>query len=413
VQAVLGLVRRAADDERRYVYTMLLLRHADTDLVQDSLVAGADDFLAKPIIHGELLTRLRVAARRLELQRRLLRIGQLDPLTGLLSQSGWLRRTQRLWAGGPSRGAVCLLVDVDLLGLIGVRHGRVVGDAVIRAAAARLKELVPPGDLLAHSGGGRFSVLLRSASDSEADAKAEEIREALAKTPVTCGPTEISCTASVGWAAAGDAADTPEALLHRASEALHAAKLSGRNCVIRFAQLAEDAQAWAELATPGKLFERTFARDVMTPCTAVLRTGQSLREALRLIRLTPWKALPVVDGQGKLIGLLDEKAIGLAEAEQAASTVGEVMEPEPPYFQEDDRFASLLDFFRHQPSRLTVIVRDGWPTGLVTASALGVLGKPVTTETFSPQNVVHASAEYLRIPDVAAAGGTPSVPATG
>ena len=52
-----------------HVYTLWLVRAAHADKLIEALQAGVDDFLTKPIVHGEILVRLRAGARVLEYER--------------------------------------------------------------------------------------------------------------------------------------------------------------------------------------------------------------------------------------------------------------------------------------------------------------------------------------------------------
>jgi PleD family two-component response regulator len=97
-----GHIRR---DQASYTYVILLTSKADKDQIIKGLAAGADDYLTKPFHSGELLARVAVGRRIVELHReiqaknRLLEELELtDPLTGLLN-----RRAVEDWAmaGGP------------------------------------------------------------------------------------------------------------------------------------------------------------------------------------------------------------------------------------------------------------------------------------------------------------------------
>src|SRR5208282_2511791 len=120
----------------------------------------------------------------------------------------------------------------------------------------------------------------------------------------------LKFTASFG--VAGPAADGPIAageLLRRSAEALDLAKASGGDCVMRDGQFDDKDEAWSTFAAPGRLFEGAVARDVMTPLPGVLRTDGLASEAALLLRRGRLAALPAVDEDGKLLGIVTEDCI--------------------------------------------------------------------------------------------------------
>ena len=70
----------------KYLYIILVTsRNLVRDKVQ-AIAAGADDFLVKPLLAGELLSRLQAGTRILEQQQQLQELSTHDPLTGLLNR---------------------------------------------------------------------------------------------------------------------------------------------------------------------------------------------------------------------------------------------------------------------------------------------------------------------------------------
>jgi diguanylate cyclase (GGDEF)-like protein len=152
----------------------------------------------------------------------------VDPLTGVMRRATLLHRLQREMEAGAGVGVVYL----DLVGLKAVNdtHGHAAGDAVLRAAGARLRASVRRGDLVARMGGDEFAVLVSAGGAVETDAVAQRVRAALAA-PHCWGELAVRCPASVGWAVADPpaapqraerAADLAAALLDRADRAMYA-----------------------------------------------------------------------------------------------------------------------------------------------------------------------------------------------
>lgn len=123
-----------------------------------------------------------------------------------------------------------VMIDLDHFKTINDTYGHPAGDQVLRESACRLLELMRPYDFAGRYGGEEFLVVLPSCSQHNGVRRAEEFRRAIAAKPVatTAGPVAITC--SLGVAAYEDAMP-PEALLHRADEALYQAKHLGRNRV--------------------------------------------------------------------------------------------------------------------------------------------------------------------------------------
>lgn len=149
-----------------------------------------------------------------------------DDLTGLVNRRVFLetveqalRRTERF--GEP---AGLLYVDLDSFKAVNDRAGHVVGDRVLAAVAARLRQAVRGVDVVGRVGGDEFAVLIeRLTSPGEAAVVARRMQEAL------CGSVEVdgerwSVSASVGIAITQGDEETAIELLARADAAMYAAK---------------------------------------------------------------------------------------------------------------------------------------------------------------------------------------------
>jgi len=407
----LELCRSASEGEQAgYVYKFLLIGERGPQDLAQAIAAGVDDFLAKPIVYGELLARLRAGARVLEFERRVRRQAGVEPLTGLASRTAFCDRLRRrLSADENAAGAAaCVLLDIDFLQRINCEHGRPAGDTVISAAADKLRDLCDDSELVSSFGSGRFCIWLPGLCDVEAAAWADRQRRALAEMTVMLGEKSLQLTASFGIAGQGDGLCTPEEIIDRAAEALQAAKRSGRNCVVRFGEFDDHAKAWADFAAPGKLFERTTARDVMTPCPLVLRPDHTVARAARLFRQTGVSALPVVDSEGKLAGLAFDQSVlcGPSGNGLASLRICDVMTTDVPSYDDDTSFATLKDFFTRDSRPLVVIVCDGSPVGLVRPDNLASLSQPITPDTFASAVPYSGSSRYLLVPDLCLLEGT-------
>src|SRR5690606_35766452 len=121
------------------------------------------------------------------------------------------------------------------------------------------------------------------------------------------GDRDYQVTLSIG-VADDQSAKTASQMVHLASQAVQVARTSGRNCVVRHGEFAADHE---ELTNPRKLFERTVARDVMTPCTVFVRPDEPIAQALDLMHQSRLEALPVVDSDGLLLGLCEQAQLAM------------------------------------------------------------------------------------------------------
>jgi diguanylate cyclase (GGDEF)-like protein len=400
-----ALVRKLTRGASRHeLVVMLLVNEPTHDAVLESLEAGVDDFLAKPVVYGELLARLRAAARTLEYERRVRRQRGRDPLTGAANREALLARlNHELHHGGAKTGSLaCVAIDLDYFARINLERGRAVGDDVLRRVAEAIEEGRGQDEVVAHLGSGRFALLLPGRSELDAASWAESMRGRLASLSIPCGDTTLAITASLGVYACHRGIRTAEEILDHAEQALSAAKRSGRNCVARFGEFATEQQVWDDLAAPGKLFERTVARDVMTPTTCVLRTNSSVEHAGHVFTRSRLPLIPIVDEAGALVGTLTEDQ-GLSELadDSPHQPVEDVMVRTLPRVDEDASLASLLEFFGRDPSSVAVVVGGrGQPVGYITRDSLTALIRPVTYERFAATGPYDPSGEFLLVPDV-------------
>lgn len=158
----------------------------------------------------------------------------LDPLSGIKNRRGLERAVEE--AFGPASdlaGTALLLADIDHFKKINDTYGHLLGDKVIRAVAQVMHANIKGRDIAARVGGEEFAVLLPKTTAQGAAALAEQIRTAVARGRIYRGDREAhigSVTLSVGVAIA-TSGETLERLMHRADEAMYAAKRGGRNRV--------------------------------------------------------------------------------------------------------------------------------------------------------------------------------------
>ncbi|MDJ1007778.1 MAG: GGDEF domain-containing protein [Paracoccaceae bacterium] len=150
-----------------------------------------------------------------------------DGLTGLGN-----RRALEAWLAARVRSGrtfSLLQVDLDYFKAVNDTHGHGTGDAVLQAAAHRLRQGLRPGDDLARIGGDEFVALLDRTTDAAGLSALAERLIAAVEAPVCVGTTECRISASIGAAVStGYAEPTLEAMLADADDALYTVKRTGR-----------------------------------------------------------------------------------------------------------------------------------------------------------------------------------------
>lgn len=123
-----------------------------------------------------------------------------------------------------------IMADVDHFKKVNDTHGHLVGDEVLRIAAARIVSGARAGDEIGRYGGEEFLLVLENTDIEEGRDVAERVRMRVNSDAVHSRDTDIWLSVSLGIAQARECDDV-DTLIERADEALYAAKLAGRNCV--------------------------------------------------------------------------------------------------------------------------------------------------------------------------------------
>ncbi len=164
-------------------------------------------------------------------------------------------------------GTAVALLDLDLDRFRGINDavGHAGGDMVLAQVANRLRECVPAGDLLLHSGADEFLVMLVGLEVADADqsvsAVSGRISAALA-TPFDVAARHLEVRASIGYAVGPQDGRDPEGLHRAAHAAVASVKRAGRGELLRY-QLGS-ADAVRQMSVDHRL-RRAIARGAVKP----------------------------------------------------------------------------------------------------------------------------------------------------
>jgi two-component system cell cycle response regulator len=134
-----------------------------------------------------------------------------------------------------------IMADIDYFKMVNDTYGHQAGDEVLKQVADLLRIGLRESDILGRYGGEEFLMILPNAGNDQAVTLAERLRKAVEKARFGYRGQDISVTISLGVSAyrlvASDRAQYDD-LLECADKALYAAKASGRNRVVSFADIA-------------------------------------------------------------------------------------------------------------------------------------------------------------------------------
>jgi diguanylate cyclase (GGDEF)-like protein len=215
-------------------------------------IVGRGQILGMLHLRGEILRRRQTAAAlddsverladqlslsltNIELREKLENMALRDGLTGLYNRRFLDETLERDLSKlkRDNKKAALLLLDVDHFKRFNDTHGHQAGDEALRRVGTALAAAVRASDVVCRYGGEEFLVFLPDCDQTEAVAKAEKIRAAVAGTSMTMGDRVIpSVTISIGLAMYPAHARTRAQVIQAADRALYRAKGDGRNRVV-------------------------------------------------------------------------------------------------------------------------------------------------------------------------------------
>ena len=213
----------------RPIYVILMSSSIDKSRLGEALDSGADDFISKPPVADELYARLRAAERFGAMQRELVRLASVDPLTGLHNRRVFFELADEACARCGEGGTLtAIMLDIDHFKRINDLYGHDVGDQAIAAVA---KAALTDGAVTGRLGGEEFAILLEGHTLAQGAMLAEQLRARMAalRFDTANGPLTLTCSFGVSERKLGDSIDD---LLKRADVALYTAKTSGHNRVV-------------------------------------------------------------------------------------------------------------------------------------------------------------------------------------
>lgn len=151
---------------------LFLTVHTDVATRVRAFNVGADDYISKPVVADELVSRVKV---RLERARLIAARSGRDPLTGLFNRRSFLDSASRLLALAIRQGTPLAVVmfDVDHFKAFNDKFGHQFGDRELASLASFLRLSLRTTDVVARWGGEEFVACMPGSSALDVRAKLE------------------------------------------------------------------------------------------------------------------------------------------------------------------------------------------------------------------------------------------------
>ncbi|MEM9165255.1 MAG: response regulator, partial [Cyanobacteria bacterium P01_F01_bin.4] len=153
---------------------VFLTAHTDAETVQQIFVAGADDYVTKPLLGPELMTRI---TNRLERNRLLTTLSSVESKTGLLNYPQSSQRLGQLMAQ-KTPFAIAVL-HLEALAEINLTYGHITGHQILQRWGSLLQSHLSTAELLGYWEDGDFIVGLNNLRKAEAKEQLEPLLQVL------------------------------------------------------------------------------------------------------------------------------------------------------------------------------------------------------------------------------------------
>ncbi|KST65196.1 response regulator [Mastigocoleus testarum] len=153
---------------------LFLTSHSEPETVRQVFAAGADDFINKPVIGPELLTRIN---NRLERSRLLQTLSTKDPQTGISNYTESTQELNHLFARFTHNGnSMCLaMLSIAELNRLNFQYGHPISSQVLQKWGRLIKSVFRSREVLGYWGNGEFIVGMPGLNKIQATERLGEI----------------------------------------------------------------------------------------------------------------------------------------------------------------------------------------------------------------------------------------------
>jgi diguanylate cyclase (GGDEF)-like protein len=178
-----------------------------------------------------------------DLNKKLERMSQIDNLTQLANRGHWeaLLKQEYLRTKRSEGCSALLMFDIDHFKKVNDKYGHSCGDEALRHLAKLLRSALRETDIAGRYGGEEFVVTLLDTDKAGSVIFAERLRQLIESNPVIYKNIKVEMTVSIGLACFSHEFKNHERWIEAADKALYQSKNTGRNKVIAYEDIKNDA----------------------------------------------------------------------------------------------------------------------------------------------------------------------------
>ncbi len=208
---------------------LVLTAYTDADTVNQVFSVGADDFVNKPIVGPELVTRIINRLERIKLLRNL---AETDPLTRVSNRHKSTQELDKFLSKAEHYSQpLCLaILNLDCFKQVNDRYGHATGDSVLRRVGELLLRSIGGEEVVSRWGGDEFVIGMYGMTKPDGQHRLIEVLKTLRLEEFTAPDhTKFRVTFSAGVAQYPEDGTDLRSLYRSADAALYEAKKAGRD----------------------------------------------------------------------------------------------------------------------------------------------------------------------------------------
>jgi GGDEF domain-containing protein len=387
---------------RPFCYHLLLYPETAEFDVAAAVESGFDDFIRRPVSNAEVLSRLRVAARAVEYEKRIETVERRDVMSQFLSRRALLDALRRHDEGErhDTRRGSLIAVECDFIAPLQEAFGATAAERQCQRLADVIRQCCEAEFVPARVDAERFAVFLPGHEEANSRSWCAKLCAAFVERAATEADAGQGMTLSCATAGMANQ-DQPEAALERALAALQLAHDNGGNCTVVAGEFDAEREDWLQSFSRGNPFAGSVARDLMTPFTLCLAASDTIAEAAARFRRTRLEILPVYDVDGSFLGIVREEDClePAGEPMETAANVSTLVTRDAVSIEADEDVAKVMEHFFGLSDEPLLVQCGGEPSGTISHRSFAALVRPVTLNTFALRDDSMSPVTRLTVPD--------------